>query len=514
MKDQRRRNALLIGAGLVVVALIGIFGSLRNRSKELELRVQTVRRGTLVATLPETGVVQRPTTQVLPALVGGNVGTINVHPGQALKAGQVVATIVNPSIDAALATAQSAASAAQARANTARETNAALPAQNRSAVTGAEANLQTAKAALQQARQDYAAGQQSGLGYGGSTAEDQRVQADAVVAKANTDLREAQRIYDANRDLYAQRAISRDALDQSRARLDDARVASDQAHRQRQLLTGSLARAQSVLADRVRAASDGLRQAEAALDAAKANASESHAGEVQAAEDEASRAASDLQYAQDQVARLSIRAPFDGIVQTVASEPNDPMRPLQPGDQVQPGQAVVTIAAGGTFVVRTKVDEQDISGIRIGQRARVGGEDFAGKSLTGHVSQISAVAQKSEDPSNTARQVITTVSLDQQLPFLRDGMTVDVDITTANLKGVLTVPTDAVHREGGHAYVFVLRAGKAHKVAVTTGASSDTAIAIVRGLSDGDVVIAEKDDRLADGVAVRARPSPSPSGSP
>src|SRR5581483_9528117 len=213
---------------------------------------------------------------------------------------------------------------------------------------------------------------------------------------ADTDLREAQRIYDANVALYGEKAISRDTLDQSRARLDQARVASSQAHREREILGGQLTRQHSVLVDRVNASQDALRQAQAALAAANANAAESRSGDVQAAQSEADHAAADLRFAQDQVARLVIRAPFEGTVQTIASDPNDPLRPLQPGDAVQAGQALVTLATNGAFVVRTKVDEQDISGVRLGQRAKISGEDLGSKSLRGHIAQISPVAQKSD----------------------------------------------------------------------------------------------------------------------
>jgi HlyD family secretion protein len=508
----RRRNLVIAAAGIALIFALGVFAAVRPRARAVEVREETVRYGHFTTTLPETGVVQRPATQVLPALVGGNLGSIGVRAGQRIAAGHVVATIVNPQIESALASAESTYAAAAARAQSAAETNSALPAQNRSSVVQALANLQSAKVALQQARQDLAAGQQSGLGYGGTTAEDQRVAADAAVAKADTDLREARRIATANRDLYAQKAVSRDALDQSLARLDQARVADDQARRQRDILLGQLGRQRSVLVDRVHAAEDTLRQAQAALDAARANAAESRSGDVAAAQGDAARAASDLRYARDQVARLVVRAPFAGIVQTIAAEPGDALRPLQPGDAVQPGQALVTIAGDDAFVVRTKVDEQDIAGVRVGQRARVSGEDFGGKSLPGHVAQISDVAQKSDDPSNTSRQVITTVALERTLPFLRDGMTVDVDITTKDTAHVIAVSNDAIRRgDDGRPYVFVVRDGKARKAKVSTGAANDAKTIVTRGLSPGDRVVADKNAVVNDGVAVRPLPSPSPS---
>ncbi len=508
----RRRNLIFVGAGIALIVALGIFSAVRPHSPAASVRIDTVRIGNFTTTLPETGVVQQPKMQVLPALVGGNIGTIAVRSGDRVRAGQVVATLVNPQVDSSLATAQSAYDAAAARAQSAVETNSALPAQNRSAIVQAQANLESATVSLHQSRQDLAAGQQSGLGYGGTTAEDQRVAADATVSKADTDLREAQRVYDADQDLYTQKAISRDALSQARARLDEAKVSDDQARRQRQILGGQLERSKSVLSDRVDASEEAVRQAQAALSAAEAGAAESRSGDVGAAQGDAARAAADLQFARDQVTRLVVRAPFSGVVDTIATESTDSLRPLQPGDPIQPGQPIATISGESTFIVRAKVDEQDIASVALGQRARVSGEDFGGKTLPGHVSQISPVAQKSDDPSDTSRQVITTVTLDRTLPFLRDGMSVDVDIVTKEIRNTIVVSDDAIrHGTDGKPYVFVVRDGKAHKTPVVTGATNDTSTVVTAGLHAGDRVVADENPAVIDGSAVTPAASPSPS---
>jgi len=79
---------------------------------------------------------------------------------------------------------------------------------------------------------------------------------------------------------------------------------------------------------------------------------------------------------------------------------------------------------------------------------------------------------------------------------------------------VLTVPNDAIHRENPkRPYVYVVRAGKAHETVVGLGTSNDTVTIVKRGLSAGDVVVAERNDALKDGTAVRPQASPSPAAS-
>lgn len=509
----RRRNTLIVIGGIVLLVIVA-FVTTRGRGGQIAVRMQPVHYATFTTSLPETGVVQHPRLITIPAGVSGNMGAIVVRAGDRVSEGQLLATIVNPQLVSNESDSEASAISAQGRYRSALAASGALPAQNTSAVVQAQAAVVQARSQLNQARQDAIAGQQSGLGYTGSTAEEQRLAAQVALDKAATDLREAKRTYDANVDLYAQKAVSRDALEQSRARFEEAQVTFDQAQRERAIVATQLGRQGGVLRDRVQAAENQLQQALAALKAAQANAAEDKTGDVAAASGDAQRAQDDLAFARDQVERLTMRAPFAGIVASVASQSGDPLRPLQPGDAINAGQVVFTMSASERYIVRTRVDEQDVAGLRLGERAVVSGEDFAGKKLSGHVTAISPLAIKSDDPSNTSRQVLTTIVLDQTLPYLRDGMTVDVDIVTKDLPHVLAVPVDALRKDDKNkSYIFVARAGQAVRTDVKTGAQNDTSIVIVRGLHDGDVVIADKNPTLIPQARVTAAPSPSPAPS-
>jgi len=509
----RRRNLLFIVVGLVLVIGIGIVAAGRPKNNAIEATLQTVSYTHFQTRLPETGVVQRPQTQTLTALVPGNIAQVFVKPGDRVAAGQLLVALSNPQLINAASGARAAYEAATGRASSAVQTNAVLPAQNQSSVVQAEYNLEQARSQLGQAITDQRNGAQSGLGYGGSTAESQRVAANAALSNADTNLREAQRIANADRDLYANKAISKDALDQQVARLDQARVADDQAKRQRDDTYTQLRQNRSVLGSRVQATRDAVRQAEAALTAARQQAAQNKSGDVVAARSDAQARLDDLNYANDQVTRLAIKAPYSGIVQTISAQSTDTLRQLQPGDTVTAGQPVVTIAANGSFVVRTRVDEQDISHVRIGQGAKVSGEDFGTQSLAGHVVNVGAVAQKSDDPSNTSRQVLTTVALDGSLPFLRDGMTVDVDIITNNFSHVIAIGNDAIrHDSTNKPFVYTVRKKDGHsvKTPIALGVANESQTIVKSGLALGDVIVVDRNPAIADGTAVKAAPSPSP----
>jgi len=509
VKSHRRRNIIILIAGVLVTVVLGAFFA-RPHDDAMTVQVTKAAYTRFQTKLPETGIVQRPQTQTMAALVSGNLGQIYVRAGQHVSSGQLLATISNPQLIDAATTAQQTYLAAQGRARTAASTNSTLPAQNRSSIVQAEANLETARFNLNQAIQDQRAGTQSGLGYGGTSAAQQRAAADTTVVQRATDLREAKRIADADQALYNQKAIARNTVDQDVAKLQQAQVAYDQAKRDRDETYAQIARQSPVLSDRVRADHDAVTQAEAALASARATASQDKSGDVTAANADAQKAYEDWRYASDQVARMRIVAPFAGIVQTVATQTGDTLRQLQPGDAVTAGGAIVTISADAGFVVRAKVDEQDISSVRSGQRAIVSGEDLGTKTLAGHVAAIGAVAQKSDDPSNTSRQVIATISLDQTVPYLRDGMTVDVDIVTVDRPHVLAVPTDAIRHDTGtnKAYVLLVKNGRTARRDVRVGTANDSQTTIAGGLVPGDTIVAERNTGII--AAMRVKPTTAP----
>jgi len=500
----RRRNLLIVAIGLVLVIVIAVAASAKRGKTELTAQIATVKPGTFVTRLPETGIVQRPKLQTLPALVAGNIVTITARPGDHVHAGDILVSLTNPQLEnAALDAHQAYLSSASHAVSTERTDN--------STVVADEASLESAKFRLNQAISDQKAGAQSGLGYGFSSAQQERADADAAVANADTNLHEAKRIYDADLDLFNNKAISQDALEQQAAKLAEAKVADDQARTQREATLAQLGRQTSVLRDSVRAARDAVRQAEAALAAARANAGAGSPGDVEAARADESQKLADDRYAQAQVARLTIRAPFDGVVQTIASESGDSLRQLQPGDAVTTGQALVTVASDSGYVVRARVDEQDIAQVAVGQRADISGQDLNGKTLVGHIVNIGAVAQKSDDPANTSRQVITTIALDQTVPYLRDGMSVDIDILTANRSGVIVVPNDAIQSDATGKYVLTVTAGgRTKRTAIVAGPSNDSQTTVASGLRPGDRIVTERNLAILPNMLVKAAPTPTP----
>jgi HlyD family secretion protein len=183
----RTRNLLIVVAALAAVVALAIVQA-RRGGDVLSVRTQRVEWSSFVVKLPENGVVMRPHTAAIPTLVSGNIEGIYVRAGDAVRAGQLLATIYNPALEYA---------AAGSRAD----------------YLNASANIQLARVQERNARVSY--------------------QAQVNTAKSALDL--ARRTYDADVTLYANQAIPRQQLDQDKAKLDQARITYRQALEQLRL---------------------------------------------------------------------------------------------------------------------------------------------------------------------------------------------------------------------------------------------------------------------------------------
>ncbi|MBT2143398.1 MULTISPECIES: efflux RND transporter periplasmic adaptor subunit [unclassified Rhodanobacter] len=117
VKPNRKRRLILLGAGVLVLALlawlapgIGRMFSASESVSSSRLAFATVERGPFVRDIAAEGKVVAAVSPTLYATSGGAV-TLQVHAGDTVKIGQVLATIVSPELTNKLAQEQSNADA-------------------------------------------------------------------------------------------------------------------------------------------------------------------------------------------------------------------------------------------------------------------------------------------------------------------------------------------------------------------------------------------------------------------
>ncbi len=291
------------------------------------------------------------------------------------------------------------------------------------------------------------------------------------------------------------RAALQELLDTTRpeaqAALRQAEAQLAQASRERERRAALLARA---LIPR-----ETLEQAEVAETVAREAAAQARSRAAAAAPGGTleSQARARLVAAQALLARTELRAPVAGTVLT---------RNVEPGDLVQPGRVLMEIARDGITEVEASVDEQNLAVLALGQHARCVADAFPERPFDATLTYIA--------PSVDAQSgsIVIRVRVDPPPDFLRQDMTVSVNVETGRRDAALAVPNDALRAvQGDRAEVLALRGGRVRIVPVRLGLRGLAASEVVEGLESGERVLADAAATTAtDGERARLSAQPLP----
>lgn len=174
------------------------------------------------------------------------------------------------------------------------------------------------------------------------------------------------------------------------------------------------------------------------------------------------------------------------------------LRNVEPGQIVQPGRALLTLALESPVELVGQIDERYLQQLQPGQAANVRADAFAQQPFAATVRQISPLV----DAQRGAVEV--KLALAAAAPaFLREDMTLSIEVDTGRRERALVVPLQAV--EGNR--VRVLQDGRVQLRTVKLGLTTLEAAEVTEGLAAGDVVLL--DTALEAGMRVRAESSAS-----
>jgi HlyD family secretion protein len=307
----------------------------------------------------------------------------------------------------------------------------------------------------------------------------------------------------------ARAAVSqaRAAVGQAKARVEQLRkvsaIVTTEASRQAQT---NLARAEADLARVEKLAAAGavarvdLDEARRSVEIARAqkSAADAQQGAAAPAGADSQLAASALLESEAQLAGATVRleqtrvvARQDGIVLS---------RAVDPGDMVQPGKAVIEMAADGETQLVIEPDERNLAWIRLGQNARASADAYPQEVFDAGVCYIAPAV----DPARGTIEVRLCVP--EAPAFLKPDMTVSVDLTVAAKNRVLTVPSDAVRGAAtGTPWVLVVGNGRVVRRDIVVGIRGEGRTEVASGLEEGAEVVVSSGRALAPGQRVRPR---------
>ncbi|KQW23436.1 RND transporter [Afipia sp. Root123D2] len=203
------------------------------------------------------------------------------------------------------------------------------------------------------------------------------------------------------------------------------------------------------------------------------------------------KAESDLARIRAQVAAQAQRlqyykviAPMDG---TVLKEDGEV------GDMVEPGTILYRIGLERPLWVVAEVNEEDIPRVRVGQRALLRTDAFANQVLPGVVKQITPAG----DPVAKTFRVRIGLPYDTPLPV---GISVEANIVSREKPDAILVPANAVVGNS----LFIIETDHARQRKVEIGIRGTGFVEIVKGVTEGELVVSPATTNIKDGSRVRS----------
>ena len=175
-------------------------------------------------------------------------------------------------------------------------------------------------------------------------------------------------------------------------------------------------------------------------------------------------------------------SPISGVV-------TDIEQPLT-GTNITPASATFTIINPNSIYFKSEIDQEDVSKIKVGQKATVIIDSFPDQNFESEITHISFIPVTGQ--SSTVYEVRFKLTVDNQDLTYRLGMDGEATLTLKEEPEALVIPLDALN-DDGQSYVWLKTDDKITKKYITTGIENETEIQILEGITPNDQVLIKKD---------------------
>ncbi|MCA9217405.1 MAG: TolC family protein [Planctomycetales bacterium] len=191
-----------------------------------------------------------------------------------------------------------------------------------------------------------------------------------------------------------------------------------------------------------------------------------------------------------QIDNCTILAPQDGMV-VYANERGGRFgqqgnSTIEEGATVRDLQTILRLPDLAQMQVKVNVHETKVEEIQLDMRARV---NVQGRELVGYVTSIANQPESTSFFQGNVKEYATKVKVEGEPEGLKPGMTAEVEILVAHLKGVKTVPVSCIVEKRNQFYCWVVNGGEPEKRLVELGLTNDQVVEVKSGLEVGEQVL-------------------------
>ncbi|MHB1098615.1 MAG: efflux RND transporter periplasmic adaptor subunit [Burkholderiales bacterium] len=188
------------------------------------------------------------------------------------------------------------------------------------------------------------------------------------------------------------------------------------------------------------------------------------------------------------VAKIRIRAPFDGVISRVS---------VAPGARIAAGTSALQLIRSDAVRVRMGVEPEDSVRVKTGMPVLLASVFDESQKMGGVVEAVHGML----DPQTQLVDVLVRIDRDD-VPRLIPGMRISGIIRTHS-ENAWAVPRSAVLRDGQGAYIFQNDRGRAKRINVRTGLENDGWIAVTGDFDARLPVVVLGNYELHDGMLLR-----------
>jgi HlyD family secretion protein len=214
----------------------------------------------------------------------------------------------------------------------------------------------------------------------------------------------------------------------------------------------------------------------------------SQRAQIRAAELNLDQAKLELQRAEANVQRMTIKSPIDGIVVMASIVRNGEFGQIREGDQVNAGQPFVSIIDPASMALNATVNQVDAEHLRLGMRAVIRVDAYPDIELRGTVVGIGAMSRASTFRARFVGELPVRVHIDGTDPRLIPDLTGSAEVLLNAETTAITIPREAVFSENGATFVYSKDAEGWTKKPVQVGLMNATKVTIRNGIEAGSVV--------------------------
>jgi HlyD family secretion protein len=149
--------------------------------------------------------------------------------------------------------------------------------------------------------------------------------------------------------------------------------------------------------------------------------------DIRALEIQRDRAMNAWKHAESNADKMRVTSPIDGMVVLKSTWKNGNMGEVQEGEEVRSGLGIMDVIDPSAMQVRARVNQADVSVLRVGQSARITLDSFPSRTFSGRLEQLSQIGAIST-MSNRVRTFLAVFSIEGSDPHLMPDLAAAIDI--------------------------------------------------------------------------------------